>query len=184
MSEDRFFQNIRSTMVEYRPEVPQSAYTGMRKKLWWSNFTKISATRFNIWYAALIVTSASLLINFSLADATPENDGAASAQSELPQVVHQDMPASPVQETNTSPLSVEMNSEEVSSKDVRKTATTVTNQEEKPGNVATGMSETEIVSEQITSIEPTAEGKKDSALSVGKGVKKGLKVKTFQVPDK
>jgi len=77
-----------------------------------------------------------------------------------------------------------MNSEEVSSKDVRQTATTVTNQEEKPGNVATGMSETEIVSEQITSIEPSVEGKKDSALSVGKGVKKGLKVKTFQVPDK
>ena len=182
MSEDRFFQNIRSTMVEYRPEVPQSVYSGMRKKLWWSNFTKISATRFNLWYAVLIVTSASLLINFSLTDATPENDGAPSAQSELPKVLNEDLPAYPDQEANASPQNVEMIIEETSTKTIRQTATT--KQEEKSVNVAPGMSETETVSEQITSIEPLTEGKKDSALSVGKGVKKGLKVKTFQVPDK
>ena len=182
MSEDRFFQNIRSTMVEFRPEVPQSVYSGMRKKLWWSNFTKISATRFNLWYAVLIVTSASLLINFSLTDATPESDGAQSAQSELPKVLNEDLPASPAQESNTSPQTVEMIIEETSTKAIRQTATT--KQEEKPDNDAPGMTETEVASEQITSIEPSVEGKKDSAISVGKGVKKGLKVKTFQVPDK
>lgn len=55
MSEDRFYQNVRSTMSEYHPEAPASVYEGMRKKLWWSNFTRLSVTRFNIWYVALIL---------------------------------------------------------------------------------------------------------------------------------
>ena len=49
MSEDRFFQHVRSTMADYRPEVPEAVYSSVRKKLWWSNFTRLSATRFNVW---------------------------------------------------------------------------------------------------------------------------------------
>jgi len=56
MSEDRFFQQVNAAMSDYSPEVPASVYAGMRKKLWWSNFTRLSATRFNVWYAALILT--------------------------------------------------------------------------------------------------------------------------------
>lgn len=56
MSEDRFFQHVRSTMADYRPEVPEAVYSSVRKKLWWSNFTRLSATRFNVWYVAILLT--------------------------------------------------------------------------------------------------------------------------------
>jgi hypothetical protein len=56
MSEDRFFQHVRSTMADYRPEVPEAVYSSVRKKLWWSNFTRLSATRFNVWYLAILLT--------------------------------------------------------------------------------------------------------------------------------
>ena len=62
MSEDRFFNQVRETLHDYAPEVPQGIYGAMRKKLWWSNFTKLSATRFNMWYAVLIVGLGSFLI--------------------------------------------------------------------------------------------------------------------------
>ena len=55
MSEDRFYSKMRSVITEYRPEVPASVYEGMRKKLWWSNFTRLSITRFNMWYVLLII---------------------------------------------------------------------------------------------------------------------------------
>lgn len=184
MSEDRFFQNIRSTMVEYSPEVPQSVYTGMRKKLWWSDFTKISASRFNIWYALLIVTSASLLINYSLTDATQENEGATSPQSELPKVVNQDLPASPAHETSANTQAIGEIMEGTTSKAVRPTAAPAASHEEKSADVVDRVPATEKTSEQTLSVETAAEGKKDSVTSSGKGVKRGLKVKTFQGTDK
>jgi len=55
MSEDRFYSQVRAAMSEHRPEVPASVYHGMRKKIWWSNFTRLSITRFNIWYALFIL---------------------------------------------------------------------------------------------------------------------------------
>ncbi len=42
-------------MEFYTPEAPAEAYAGMRKKLWWSNFTKLSASRFNMWYLILLL---------------------------------------------------------------------------------------------------------------------------------
>lgn len=57
MSEDRFFNQVRETLHDYAPEVPQSVYGAMRRKLWWSNFTKLSVTRFNVWYAILIMAA-------------------------------------------------------------------------------------------------------------------------------
>ncbi len=50
MSDERFYDQVRSTMSGYAPEVPQAAYGKMRRALWWSNFTKLSVSRFNMWY--------------------------------------------------------------------------------------------------------------------------------------
>ncbi|MFM9986328.1 MAG: hypothetical protein ACKVOK_13905 [Flavobacteriales bacterium] len=50
MSDERFYDQVRNTMSGYAPEVPQAAYGKMRRALWWSNFTKLSVTRFNMWY--------------------------------------------------------------------------------------------------------------------------------------
>jgi hypothetical protein len=188
MSEDRFFQNIRATMVEYSPEVPHSVYTGMRKKLWWSDFTKISATRFNIWYAALIVISGSLLIGFNSKDASSVLENSPAAQSEISTVVSQEGQTSAAQEdqTNaqTNAQTIEKMNEEASAKPVIKTATSIGDREEKPADAANTVAEKVVPSEQNTAIELVKDGKSDSSASVGKAVKKGLKVKTFQVTDK
>jgi hypothetical protein len=53
MSDERFFNQVKATMADYSPEVPAAVYGGMRRKLWWSNFTRLSATRLNIWYVAI-----------------------------------------------------------------------------------------------------------------------------------
>lgn len=59
MSDERFFSQVKSTLQGYAPEVPESVYNGMRRKLWMSRFTKLSATRFNMWYLLLILASTS-----------------------------------------------------------------------------------------------------------------------------
>lgn len=50
MSDERFFEQFKNTLSNYAPEVPQAAYGKMRRALWWSNFTRLSLTRFNMWY--------------------------------------------------------------------------------------------------------------------------------------
>ncbi len=55
MSDEKFFSQVKSTLEHYAPEAPAEAYSGMRKKLWWSGFTKLSVTRFNMWYIILFL---------------------------------------------------------------------------------------------------------------------------------
>ncbi len=55
MSEERFYQQVKDVMYNYSPEVPHQVYGKMRRALWWSNFTKLSATRFNMWYLLLLL---------------------------------------------------------------------------------------------------------------------------------
>jgi len=54
MSDDIFFNKVRSTMANYSPDVPGSVYSGMRRKLWLSHFVRLDMTRFNVWYILLI----------------------------------------------------------------------------------------------------------------------------------
>jgi hypothetical protein len=56
MSDERFFSQVKATLGDYAPSVPGSVYTGMRRKLWLANFTRLSATRFNMWYALLLIS--------------------------------------------------------------------------------------------------------------------------------
>ena len=62
MSEDRFFQQVKSVMSDYSPEVPGHVYQGVRKKMWWSNFMRFDASRLNIWYIALTVGVATAIV--------------------------------------------------------------------------------------------------------------------------
>lgn len=48
MNEETFYRNVRSTLVDYRPEVPAGAYRGMRRKLWLSSLSRFGLTRLNI----------------------------------------------------------------------------------------------------------------------------------------
>ena len=49
-SEERFLQNIRGQFEHFSPEVPASVYKGMRRRMFWGNFMRFDASRFNAWY--------------------------------------------------------------------------------------------------------------------------------------
>ena len=70
MSEERFFNQMKDSLQSYSPEVPEAVYAGMRKKLWWSNFTRFSATRLNMWYLILLVGAAGTAIAISNSSAS------------------------------------------------------------------------------------------------------------------
>jgi hypothetical protein len=183
MSENRFFQNIQSTLADYTPEVPRTAYAGMRRKLWWSNFTIISATRFNVWYALLIVSSASLLYKYSSDKSTSatevvksetiqtqdQNPTVPSTQQEQQILRHQDevLPVTAVKPSTESPSAPVLNSPEllINEPVVSENSTVETSKE--------GIEHAQQKTEKV-----------DTIATVAKGTKKGLKVKTFQVSDK
>jgi hypothetical protein len=64
MSEDKFFQMVQGKLENFSPEVPQSAYAGMRRKYALSKFMSWNASRLNVWYALLLVgmTSAAIVV--------------------------------------------------------------------------------------------------------------------------
>ena len=71
MSDERFFAQVKTTLSDYSPEVPAAVYSGMRRKLWWAQFTRLSATRFNMWYLLLMVgISGGVAMNYFSKDAT------------------------------------------------------------------------------------------------------------------
>jgi hypothetical protein len=70
MSEERFYNQVREQLFDYSPEVPQSVYGGMRRKLWWSDFTSFKAFRFNMWYLLIMVGGASAAVIYSTKENT------------------------------------------------------------------------------------------------------------------
>lgn len=77
MTEERFFNEVRSHMEGFAPEVPSSVYAGMRRKLWWSNFSRFRVAHLNVWYVAL-VPAAALLWMGSATTTTPAEGRAAA----------------------------------------------------------------------------------------------------------
>lgn len=76
MSEERFFSQVKSTMEHYAPEAPAEVYSGMRKKLWWNGFTKLSVTRFNMWYVLLFLGIGGGALAYNNTCKAPANAGA------------------------------------------------------------------------------------------------------------
>jgi len=183
MSENRFFQNIRSVMVEYRPEAPQSVYAGMRRKLWWSNFTKISITRFNVWYAVLMVSSIALWFNYTRQESLPATE---MVQSESSQVPEQNLTTPAIQEQQQAPWSEESVAAEAEVKPSQESAVRSTSNNTVAVNDELTVVEKSSAAAEKDGIDPSQQKpvNADSSASVSKGMKKGLKVKTFQVSDK
>lgn len=50
MHEDRLYNQFKAQLENYAPEVPAAVYSGMRRKLWWSQFLKFNASSLNVWY--------------------------------------------------------------------------------------------------------------------------------------
>jgi hypothetical protein len=179
MSDDRFYNEVRSTMANFQPEVPASAYSGMRKKLWWSNFTKLSATRFNVWYLAILATGAAVALNLS--SETPLNEAIVVEQStqttEIAQPVLEATNASPeVMPSNESQGSAKNSQSEHNSKGHAKQ---LSNESAVTGQVV--VEETTVGANNAQQVTSTMEvnPEKESQLPASGGAKRGLKVKTY-----
>lgn len=186
MSEDRFFQQVKATMADYSPEVPESVYMGVRKKLWWSNFTRLSATRFNIWYVVVLITSAAAIamVSSSAEQAVTENAGQQTTVTEVSDA--------PVTSTGNAQLP-----ETVAVHEQPSEQTTVSRTEEK-GAITKHSSElTDLVAEESeTSSQPDPNTSENSNVTASQSsaanesseskpsAKKGLKVKTYKSDDK
>jgi hypothetical protein len=185
MSEDRFFNQVRSVMSDYRPEVPEAAYSGMRRKLWWSNFTRLSATRFNVWYAALLLASTTACIAWSLGstDAEIKSSSASSVAPVQTQTENQAVLPSVQQaqiENSASAQPVATKSNVKQSTDSNPELTESANQTAQSNAVEVQVEstpETHVAAE--TQVTAPAEQKN----TVQQGARKGLKVKTYGSSD-
>ncbi|MFN0031049.1 MAG: hypothetical protein ACKVOR_02705 [Flavobacteriales bacterium] len=65
MSDERLYSQVKNLIHDYHPEVPQQAYSKMRRALWWSNFTKLSTHRFNLWYLLLVIGAGTMAFALS-----------------------------------------------------------------------------------------------------------------------
>ncbi len=186
MSEDRFFQQVNAAMTDYRPEVPASVYAGMRKKLWWSNFTRLSATRFNVWYAALLVTGGIVWFAADNANTSvrPAEDVIVNEAAIIESPVVESSASSQDQATASS-ITAETPKQSTSnvapSSDSKATANALT------GETISLTEKSELVVET-----PASEGQllnetpanQTESTQTKQGAKKGLKVKTFNSTDK
>jgi cytoskeletal protein RodZ len=186
MSEDRFFQQVNAAMTDYSPEVPASVYTGMRKKLWWSNFTRLSATRFNVWYAALILTGG--LAWFAAGNAkTSSLPADAASVNETTIVESSVLEASAGKENQTAaeatstenpkPTAAAVNPKSTANTEAVALKDEPTTQSNQPDL----MTETSTTEGQVMN-EPSAN--QSESTQIKQGSKKGLKVKTFNSTDK
>ena len=184
MSEDRFFQHVRSTMTDYRPEVPEAVYSGIRKKLWWSNFTRLSATRFNIWYLSILITGAICIWNVSKV----EESASTKAVSQPVLTPSESIPVQVVPSTEITDELSEVVAESNSEKNTSKKITQSTNaeasatvfeeasvQRSATAEVSSESSPQEVVPQNVQSVEPAQQKS---------GSKKGLKLKSYDSTNK
>ncbi len=187
MSEDRFFQQVNRVMSNYSPEVPQAVYSGMRKKLWWSNFTRLSFTRLNMWYLLLAVVSVSAWMSLS-----PSSTDKRLLQSEMEQemvnATHESVteviaPTPAIETTMAQSTQEQEKKGEPASKQEKTTSADVT---VAPSNdmtppVVANVAESD---SPVTAETPAAADNIQSVEVAKQGSKKGLKVKTYEQKEK
>jgi hypothetical protein len=92
MTEERFFNEVHNRMEGFAPQVPSSVYVGMRRKLWWSNFSRFRAAHLNVWYVALVPAAALLWIG-TATTSTPAEGHAATGTTPALRVAARVTPA-------------------------------------------------------------------------------------------
>ena len=175
MSEDRFNNQVRSIMANYQPEVPASVYGAMRKKMWWSNFTRLSATRFNIWYLALLLSGATAAWAF-----WPQASTSDSAATTHP-IVEQPESQPVVEITTETPQvaeSVQAESNTQITSDVKKDGM---RQSVEATNTVAPVNATELTTTiaEVETNKPVEEEKVEEPQTAKSGAKRGLKMKTY-----
>lgn len=179
MSEDRFFQQVKSVMSDYRPEVPGNVYEGVRKKMWWSNFLRFDATRLNIWYVVLAVgVTTAVVLNVNQTEAKATDNGAAPMESQAEIITAPtNVSVSNVNVVNANP---QPTLEAEGSKKIAAQTNAPETSNVKPEETITNdgvIVETTAEAEQPKVEEP--QHIKSDAQAPAKGNKRGLKVKTY-----
>jgi len=172
MSENSFNNQVRSVLANYHPEVPASAYNGVRQKLWWSNFTKLSATRFNIWYLGILISGAATA--WALVPQTRTIDTAIESQSAaVPTMVQPTIKPAATAEEPAVVLQSEAQNAAVKQNGSTVHPTTINEQHVE----AKADASIPILVEEASNT-PVHETKSEAQQSKG-GAKRGLKVKTY-----
>ncbi|MFM9004999.1 MAG: hypothetical protein ACKOSR_05780 [Flavobacteriales bacterium] len=179
MSEDRFYSHVRSVMSEHRPEVPASVYAGMRKKLWWSNFTRLSVTRFNMWYALLIIGGLGAWAGLSI---VKQDKASQAMESPMEPTKHEMIESAPLltQESSQSPKEGEPSAASAST-EAKETAVVKKQSAQKEIEVQNEEIQKEaypVAEKQDEKAAPTAESQKVEPTK--QGSRKGLKITTYE----
>ena len=179
MSEDRFFQQVKSVMSDYSPEVPGSVYEGVRKKMWWSNFMRFDASRLNIWYVALAVgVTSAIALNIGQPASTASDTPVSPTSSQAEIAVAPSVTPAVNESAVSAESQVPAETAAVTNTGVEKTAAPTSNPKAEEV-VTTDVASVEIVKEaEQTKAEETQQTKNESQLPA-KANKRGLKVKTY-----
>ena len=183
MSEDRFFQQVNSIMGDYRPEVPQGVYSGMRQKLWWSNFTRFSLTSMNIWYVFLIAGSVAAWFSFGPEASSvqqpqlPSEQVIVSSSNEI-QRTEQSSAESPEIPETVKPRNMDVSTQNVSDAAVQSQNGSAQMEQQAVSQNPIETKEPETIETPITVDSPQVGD------AVKKGSKKGLKVKSYEQTEK
>ncbi|HEY8404400.1 MAG TPA: hypothetical protein VIK71_07290 [Flavobacteriales bacterium] len=118
MNDEKFFSQVKNALEHYAPEAPAAVYEGMRKRLWWSNFTRLSLVRLNLWTGLLLLGVIAAVWTYSLS-------GNASAIAAKPQVIKPVLANPSAGPNNTEELAsaespMNSNTDDETSKSVRK----------------------------------------------------------------
>jgi hypothetical protein len=187
MSEDRFFQQVNSVMANYSPEVPEGVYSGMRKKLWWSNFTRFSLTRLNMWYMLLAIASITAWIAMSPDAAVvqqpqlPSEQVAVSSSDGSNYEVGQTLQSSQNQPKQSMPAQVQ--SKDFSTQNNHNATVQSQDPTSQLENQDNAVNIAEPAQHEASEL-PIANEQVQAADAIKKGSKKGLKVKSYEQAEK
>ena len=179
MSEDRFFQQVKSVMSDYRPEVPGHVYEGARKKMWWSNFMRFDASRLNVWYIALTVgVATAIVLNVGQPASTAAENLVVPLSSEAEVAVSPSNAPAMTESAVNNERQAPAEAVTVRNTAVEKTASSTANPKVEEV-LATDVAAVEEAkeAEQVKSAEP--QQMKNESQAPAKANKRGLKVKTY-----
>jgi len=183
MSEDRFFSQVRTGLSDYRPEVPASVYEGMRKKLWWSNFTRLSLARFNMWYALLMLGGLGVWVGI-----TNSKSNSDLQVSEAPAQIIQELPTANVSEQHVVSTEVVKQSETpiptAENKELITSPKAVEAPQVVPSETTEAQSEQVVSSQTQTDVTAPSEVSEELAAPMKQGAKKGMKITTYETGNK
>jgi hypothetical protein len=102
-SENRFFEEVKGRLDNYTPEAPSEVFGMARNQFLTRRFFKFNVQHFNIWYAGVLVTGATVAILFSNPKSEPEVIVSTPKEVQTPQIVQPTLPEQTVEQKSEAP---------------------------------------------------------------------------------